>query len=1044
MTRTRSPRVPATAASTTAPVSSWLQPKLAIGAPGDRYEQEADQAADRVLQGGSRPELTPLRAPTVQRQDDERKKEEPDPVGEGLAVVGANLGENNPAFGVFTEKLAADFMRQPPELSVGVPVFLGANYAFLWSMAMVNPAMRRNFDDFNLAMLPGIVPQFPVKTFTYRILDGAQTRFEFDFGLDATSLLEAFNDGVLNTHLSSLKLDSSGRLDTAGSGMPSLSALQVKLGLFSDGVNLTGGFRNGISPYPLIEPGGSVMAQAPALPDLQAGRQDVRFTLNLDLVRLYQHFNPGKPNPLGPQIDVAREAQQPAQAPGTRESSPAAAAAVQSTLAESGAPLEPATRQFMESRFGHDFGRVRIHADAQAAAAAQSVGARAYTVGTDLVFNRGQYAPATPAGRHLLAHELAHVVQQADGAHVMQRKLDVEDFDAGSFNLPTLQAYLAKVGPGRIEDKGDSDDKARAIVAQWRKGVMQLDAGQKIALIQEMQSGFTGNDDERAILTLLLNTPESELPRLFAAKGGLDPKNLDSDFHGAEEDALRAFYDKNFIGGRKSALGGSRSMRTARADEPAVTAPAATDIAAQKPEQGPPRKDYVFIMGDVKKDDFYREAFRYFSAHRPQATFVTDKRSLAAVLSHVASQISEPIGNLYLVSHANEDGTLSFALDGDDKDKKLNVTELRKALRPASGASTLTKVGKQIDARTVIRIKGCDIGRTKEMLDLLDEAFGGVGSVTAPTHEQEYGTDPLLGKRADAAFRAEVAAAHPEPPAVDTNLKGAELKAAKAQRAKAMAERKVAIAAELKERAPERKSRVAQAQQYEAFSGPMFQRPGEDLFTAKELLPELERLYGHLSEKQRKALAAKLVAKDTRPESVALKNGTYQQKGQRLYRRVIPQTHWDPQDATGFLALYRSVQGKTGKGFQPGALSSSPSVGKEGQPQRTYRLTGSLPDGGSEVHELKANVVPDDATYLATARATLNNPDRYNWTQERSYNPKTGKTTLKATATRVLAYLHHGELDAAAHQHFNRTEPDADFYAKSTFAPPPAKPKPKP
>ena len=259
-----------------------------------------------------------------------------------------------------------------------------------------------------------------------------------------------------------------------------------------------------------------------------------------------------------------------------------------------------------------------------------------------------------------------------------------------------------------------------------------------------------------------------------------------------------------------------------------------------------------------------------------------------------------------------------------------------------------------------------------------------------------------------------------------------------------MAERKVAIAAELKERDAERKTRVAQARQYEAFSGPMFQRPGEDLFTAKELLPELERLYGHLSEKQRKALAAKLVARDTRPESVALKNGTYQQKGQRRYRRVIEQTLWDPQGVPGFLALYRSAKGKTGKGFQPGALSSSPSVGKEGQPQLTHRLSGSLPNGGSEFHELSVDVVPDDAAYLATARASLNNPDRYKWTMTRTHNPKTGKTTLKATATRVLAYLHHGELDAAAHQHFNRAEPDADFYAKSTFVPPPAAPKPKP
>lgn len=107
-----------------------------------------------------------------------------------------NLGENNPEFSEFTENLGEQYMSQPPALSVGVHIFLGANYAFLWGMAMANPAMRRHFNDFNIAMLPGIIPQFPIKTFTYRILNDKQTQFEFDFGLDASALMEAFNEGV--------------------------------------------------------------------------------------------------------------------------------------------------------------------------------------------------------------------------------------------------------------------------------------------------------------------------------------------------------------------------------------------------------------------------------------------------------------------------------------------------------------------------------------------------------------------------------------------------------------------------------------------------------------------------------------------------------------------------------------------------------------------------------------------------------------------------------------------------------------------------------
>ncbi len=70
----------------------------------------------------------------------------------------------------------------------------------------------------------------------------------------------------------------------------------------------------------------------------------------------------------------------------------------------------------MEPRFGHDFSSVRVHNDAEAAGAARALNARAYTIGDDIVFGLGEYAPATAEGERLLARELTHVVQQADGA----------------------------------------------------------------------------------------------------------------------------------------------------------------------------------------------------------------------------------------------------------------------------------------------------------------------------------------------------------------------------------------------------------------------------------------------------------------------------------------------------------------------------------------------------------------------------------------------------------------------------------------------------
>jgi|GEM_PF-1801608 hypothetical protein len=85
----------------------------------------------------------------------------------------------------------------------------------------------------------------------------------------------------------------------------------------------------------------------------------------------------------------------------------------QETIPDShGQPLDAATRAYMEPRLGHDFGHVRVHTDEQAAQAASDYQARAYTVGSDVVFGAQEYAPGTSAGQRLLAHELTHVVQQ--------------------------------------------------------------------------------------------------------------------------------------------------------------------------------------------------------------------------------------------------------------------------------------------------------------------------------------------------------------------------------------------------------------------------------------------------------------------------------------------------------------------------------------------------------------------------------------------------------------------------------------------------------
>ena len=85
---------------------------------------------------------------------------------------------------------------------------------------------------------------------------------------------------------------------------------------------------------------------------------------------------------------------------------------VHGVLRSPGQPLDAATRDFMEPRFGRDFSGVRVHTDGDAAESSRFLNAVAYTVGRDIVFGHGQYAPQTGPGRRLIAHELTHVVQQ--------------------------------------------------------------------------------------------------------------------------------------------------------------------------------------------------------------------------------------------------------------------------------------------------------------------------------------------------------------------------------------------------------------------------------------------------------------------------------------------------------------------------------------------------------------------------------------------------------------------------------------------------------
>lgn len=131
---------------------------------------------------------------------------------------------------------------------------------------------------------------------------------------------------------------------------------------------------------------------------------------------------------------------------------------VNDVLRMPGQPLDQSTRSFFEPRFGRSFANVRTHTDASAAASSGAVDAQAYTVGPHIVFGAGRYAPESAKGRALLAHELAHVVQQdgvaragalevSPGAGAAEREADV----AASRVMAGTTPRLGAVAPGTLQ-----------------------------------------------------------------------------------------------------------------------------------------------------------------------------------------------------------------------------------------------------------------------------------------------------------------------------------------------------------------------------------------------------------------------------------------------------------------------------------------------------------------------------------------------------------------------------------------------------------------
>jgi Domain of unknown function (DUF4157) len=175
-------------------------------------------------------------------------------------------------------------------------------------------------------------------------------------------------------------------------------------------------------------------------------------------------------------------------------------ASVDRTLAGENRPLAPLLRRDMESRFGHDFSRVRVHTGALAEQSAHELHASAYTVGQHVVFGAGRFAPTSPSGRHLLAHELAHVVQQdGDSNATVQR----QPADAGP-DTPS------DAGPGPAPASGTPTPGANVVVTPVVALPTRVPSNEAEA-IEDTAKVFPTDEDVRAAIGTLPAVVQKEV-----------------------------------------------------------------------------------------------------------------------------------------------------------------------------------------------------------------------------------------------------------------------------------------------------------------------------------------------------------------------------------------------------------------------------------------------------------------------------------------------------------------------------------------------------
>ena len=429
----------------------FFQPKLTVNQPNDVYEQEADDVADKVMKAPALPVdkstfFTP--APSlVQKDGPTTTKTTAAPSKDsgatktltgGASVVKDALGDK-PGFDEFQEH-ATDALKkklwddQPTELKAAVIGSALSTAGTLGGAFAGSPTFRSNtiktLDGTNLLMPLSLLPYheyLPLSSFKYKLPSATNAPITFDTEFEVKPYLDFLYKNISYFPKTDLTLGVSSEYSSKGGFGVTGGSIKLKLG--GGIVNLQGYIHQPLPVTPTLvsgtDPGESpawMMRSLPSQADDKLATGSGVF-ITVDVARLPELWHQdSKP-------DIHRkcahcEDEDKLNRKENGSSAPDVTPNVEQTIQSQGQKMDSGTRDFMEQRFGYDFGDVQIHNDSTAHQSSADINALAYTHNNHIAFANGQYQPETDSGKRLLAHELTHVLQQGNsiGRKTIQRK----------------------------------------------------------------------------------------------------------------------------------------------------------------------------------------------------------------------------------------------------------------------------------------------------------------------------------------------------------------------------------------------------------------------------------------------------------------------------------------------------------------------------------------------------------------------------------------------------------------------------------------------